>query len=248
MPDHPALVRAATFCETFNLRVPILMAPMGSVSPTSLAIAVANAGGLGGCGAVVMRPDAISAWASDVRARSNGAFQLNLWIPDPTPKRDMAAEDAVRDFLRNWGPEVAREAGNFMLPDFTAHGHGVVDMKTALSVTFIALGIIFTSSAIAQDVQGIRSGMSGKTQSIQEGVGSCTSEALKGEVATVDETSRKISIIKLSGTVGSSNPSTPTPFKVQDSLIFNTVKPGDKVSFTAECINQEMTITKLTRE
>ncbi|MGC2116404.1 MAG: hypothetical protein WA656_17925, partial [Pseudolabrys sp.] len=47
----------------------------------------------------------------------------------------------------------------------------------------------------------------------------CTSEALKGEVVTVDETSRKISIIKLSGVVGSSNPPTPTFFKVQDSLI-----------------------------
>ena len=90
--------------------------------------------------------------------------------------------------------------------------------------------------------------MSGKMQGIQEGAGSCTSEALKGEVVTVDETSRKISIIKLSGVVGSSNPPTPTFFKVQDSLIFNTVKPGDKVSFTTECVHQEMTITKLTRE
>ena len=44
-------------------------------------------------------------------------------------------------------------------------------MKTALPVTFIALGIIFASSAIAQDVQAIRSGMSGKTQGIQEALG-----------------------------------------------------------------------------
>ena len=71
-------------------------------------------------GALVMQPDAIRAWASDMRAGSNGGFQLNLWIPDPTPKRNLAAEDAVRDFLPNWGPEVAREAGNFTLPDFTA--------------------------------------------------------------------------------------------------------------------------------
>ena len=110
--------------------------------------------------------------------------------------------------------------GRLALP-LHGDGHGVVDMKTALPVTFIALGIIFASSAIAQDVQAIRSGMSGKTQGIQEGVGSCTSEALKGEVATVDETSRKISIIKLSGTVGSSNPPTPTrkvPTRLQTFL------------------------------
>ena len=50
----------------------------------------------------------------------NGGFQLNLWIPDPAPKRDRVAEDAVRHFLSNWGPEVAREAGDVTLPDFGA--------------------------------------------------------------------------------------------------------------------------------
>jgi len=91
MSDHPALARASAFCKAFNIRVPILMAPMGNASPTSLAIAVANAGGLAGCGAVGMQPNAIKAWTSDVRAGSNGAFQLNLWVPDPAPKRDQIA-------------------------------------------------------------------------------------------------------------------------------------------------------------
>jgi hypothetical protein len=74
-----------------RLRVPILMAPMASACPASLAIAVANAGGLGGCGALLMPPDAIHKWVSDVRAGTNGGFQLNLWMPDPPPKRDSAA-------------------------------------------------------------------------------------------------------------------------------------------------------------
>ena len=46
MSHHPDVARAATFCEKHNLRVPILMAPMASACPASLAIAVANAGGL----------------------------------------------------------------------------------------------------------------------------------------------------------------------------------------------------------
>ena len=127
MSDHPAVARAGVFCEAFNLRVPILMAPMASACPPSLAIAVANAGGLGACGALLMQPNAIRAWASDVRAGSNGGFQLNLWIPDPAPKRDMAAEDAVRRFLRNWGPEVAREAGNITPPDFAAQCEAMLE-------------------------------------------------------------------------------------------------------------------------
>jgi nitronate monooxygenase len=45
MPDP--LARATAFCEKFNIRVPILMALMAGACPASLAIAVANAGGLG---------------------------------------------------------------------------------------------------------------------------------------------------------------------------------------------------------
>src|SRR5215470_9181214 len=104
MVVHPATARANAFCEDLDIRVPIFMAPMASACPASLAIAVANAGGLGGCGALQMQPDAIRAWAANVRAGTNGGFQFNLWIPDPAPKRDAAAEDAVRQFLGNWGP------------------------------------------------------------------------------------------------------------------------------------------------
>jgi len=72
-------------------------------------------------------------------------------------------------------------------------------------------------------------------------------ETLKGEVATIDEASGKIGI-KLSGTVGAGDATSPTVFKVEDGLIFNAVKPGDKVSFTSERVGDEMTIKKLTKD
>ena len=125
---HPALQRAAAFCEAFGLRVPILMAPMAGACPASLAIAVANAGGLGGCGALLMQPEAIRSWAGDVRAGSNGAFQVNLWIPDPPPKRDAAAEDAVRSFLSEWGPDVPASAADATPPDFAAQCDAILDI------------------------------------------------------------------------------------------------------------------------
>ena len=139
MSDHPAVARAKSFCETFGLRVPILMAPMAGACPPSLAIAVANAGGLGGCGALLMQPDAIRAWASDMRAGSNGGYQFNLWIPDPTPKRDMIAEDAVRRFLDNWGPEVAREAGDATPPDFAAQCDSILEAGPAIVSSIMGL-------------------------------------------------------------------------------------------------------------
>ena len=93
---------------------------MAGACPPALSIAIANAGGLGACGAFLMQPDAIEAWVSEVRAGSNGGFQLNLWIPDPEPERDERGEQAVRAFLRKWGPDVPAEAGNVTPPDFNA--------------------------------------------------------------------------------------------------------------------------------
>src|SRR4051812_2000447 len=139
MPDHPALVRAAAFCETLGIRLPILMAPMAGACPASLAIAVANAGGLGGCGALLMQPAAIKAWASDVRAGSNGGFQLNLWIPDPPPKRDAGVEDGVRRFLAQWGPEAAREAGDVRPPDFEAQCEAMLEAGPTIISSIMGL-------------------------------------------------------------------------------------------------------------
>jgi nitronate monooxygenase len=127
MSEHIALARAAEFCEAFNLRVPILMAPMAGACPASLAIAIANAGGLGGCGALLMQPDAIKAWAADMRAGSNGGFQLNLWIPDPPPKRDNAAEETIRRFLSEWGPQVPSDAGDVTPPNFEAQCEAMLE-------------------------------------------------------------------------------------------------------------------------
>ncbi len=117
---HPALVRASAFCERFGLRLPILLAPMAGACPPSLSIAVAKAGGLGACGALLMQPAAILHWAAEVRAGTNGPFQLNLWVPDPLPTRDPRHEAEVRAFLAQWGPEVSPTAGDAVPPDFAA--------------------------------------------------------------------------------------------------------------------------------
>jgi nitronate monooxygenase len=109
-----------TFCRRFGLRVPILLAPMAGACPPTLSIAVAQAGGLGACGALLMQPKDISDWAATVRSATNGAFQMNLWIPDPPPVRDPHHESQVRDFLATWGPEVPDNAADAPPPDYEA--------------------------------------------------------------------------------------------------------------------------------
>ncbi|MDX2156312.1 MAG: nitronate monooxygenase [Hyphomicrobiaceae bacterium] len=140
MPSlHPALARAEAFCRTYDLRLPILMAPMAGACPASLAIAVARAGGLGGCGALLMKPEAIAAWATEVRAATNGGFQINLWIPDPPPARDAAREASVRELLAGWGPPVAAEAGDVTPLDFVAQCRAVLDAGPAIVSSIMGL-------------------------------------------------------------------------------------------------------------
>jgi nitronate monooxygenase len=112
--------RADAFCSRFNLSLPILLAPMAGACPPSLSVAVANAGGLGACGALLMPPAAIAAWMGEFRDASNGAAQLNLWIPGQPPLRDPAHEERVRAFLAGWGPPAPAEAGDATPPDFAA--------------------------------------------------------------------------------------------------------------------------------
>jgi nitronate monooxygenase len=113
-----ALNRAAAFCRRYGLQIPILQAPMAGSSPISLAVAVAKAGGMGAMGAFLSKPEAILAWVDEYRSQSDGPYQLNLWIPEPAPVRDRAAESRLREFLLNWGPFFAHEGGDVELPDF----------------------------------------------------------------------------------------------------------------------------------
>jgi nitronate monooxygenase len=92
-------MRAQGFAKRLGTRVPILLAPMAGACPPSLSIAVADGGGLGACGALMMSPDEIAAWSAEFRVRSAGGFQINLWIPEPPPKRDSTLETRQREFL-----------------------------------------------------------------------------------------------------------------------------------------------------
>src|SRR5215218_3819361 len=141
MTDHrtQCIERTRSFCSAYNLRLPVLLAPMAGACPPSLSIAVANAGGLGACGALLMQPAAIAAWAAEVRAGTGGPFQLNLWVPDPAPARDPAHEAELRAFLAEWGPEVPPGAGDATPPDFAAQCEAL--LETAPPVVSSVMGL-----------------------------------------------------------------------------------------------------------
>ncbi len=131
---HPALLRALAFASRFGLQTPVLMAPMAGASPVPLALAVAQAGGMGALGALLMDSAAIEAWVARYRAEGGGPLQINLWVPDPPPRRDAAHEAALRSFLGRHGPSVPADAGDAPLQDFHAQCQALLAVRpTAVS-------------------------------------------------------------------------------------------------------------------
>jgi nitronate monooxygenase len=119
--------RTRLFCDRFGLRVPILQAPMAGACPPALAAAVANAGGMGGFGALTTDPAGIKAWMGSFRGGSNGAAQINLWIPDPPPPRDRVREEAALAALSEWGPAPKPLGEGPWLQDFDAQCEALLE-------------------------------------------------------------------------------------------------------------------------
>ena len=119
--------RIDRFRSLFGVRVPVLLAPMSGVLAPALSRAVAQAGGAGACGALMLSPGAIRDWAAQMRAATNGPFQINLWVPDPAPRRDAPHEAAVRGFLGQWGPAVPPDAGDMVPQNFDAQCQALLD-------------------------------------------------------------------------------------------------------------------------
>src|SRR5690348_13433215 len=117
------------FCDRFGLKLPILLAPMAGACPPSLSIGVANAGGMGGCGALLFDSGQMKNWAAEFRAASTAPFQINLWVPDPAPTRDSLHEAEVRRFLEQWGPAIPADAGDIVLQDFRAQCNALLEIQ-----------------------------------------------------------------------------------------------------------------------
>jgi nitronate monooxygenase len=87
----------------------------------------------------LFEPEEIIRWADEVRAHSDGAFNLNLWIPDPPPLRDATHEKRVREFLAAWGPLVPPDAGDATPPDFAAQCEALLIARPSVASSVMGL-------------------------------------------------------------------------------------------------------------
>ncbi|MEA2884442.1 MAG: hypothetical protein QOH32_3698 [Bradyrhizobium sp.] len=74
-------------------------------------------------------------------------------------------------------------------------------------------------------------------------------QSMTGTITKVDEANGKIALQQTQGgTVGASSSGAAEEFKVQDGLVFNAVKPGDKVAVTVTDVGGVKTIIKLEKQ
>ena len=96
---------ATAFAERFDLRLPLVQAPMVGATTTALVVAASNAGALGCLGAGAMTPDKLASEVAEIRAASTRPFGVNLFVLEPhepdeaTVRRALDSIDPLRSEL-----------------------------------------------------------------------------------------------------------------------------------------------------
>jgi len=85
--------------ELFNIKHPILQAPMAGVQGSELAIAVAQAGGLGALPCAMLTPEAMKRELHTIRMATTSPINVNFFCHQ-TPSPDVVQEDLWRSALR----------------------------------------------------------------------------------------------------------------------------------------------------
>jgi nitronate monooxygenase len=108
---------------------------MAGACPPELAVAVAEAGGMGAAGVVLDQPDRIGEWTRRFRAGSAGSLQLNVWIPDRPNTDQVRVHDAIAFLSRFGTPAPPGSPG----PDFGAQCEAMLAARPTVVSSIMGL-------------------------------------------------------------------------------------------------------------
>lgn len=98
-----------SLCERIGIELPIIQAPMAGAQGSELAIAVANAGGLGSLPCAMLSADALVAEIEAIRRATDKPYNLNFFC-HKTPAPNDVAEQVWRARLSNYYLEFGIDA------------------------------------------------------------------------------------------------------------------------------------------
>lgn len=127
--------------QRFDLRGPLILAPMaGGPSTPSLVAAVSNAGGLGSLGGAYLAPEALTREIQETKEKTPRAFAVNLFVPTPDPVIDEMTLHRALKATKNYREELGLEKPDFKPPyaiDFDRQFEAVLrEQPAAFSFVF----------------------------------------------------------------------------------------------------------------
>ncbi|MFL6541977.1 MAG: NAD(P)H-dependent flavin oxidoreductase [Chthoniobacterales bacterium] len=97
-----------TLSDLLGIELPIIQAPMAGAQGSALAIAVANAGGLGSLPCAMLSADAMRSELAAIRAQTKKPINVNFFCheePLPNESREMRWRDKLAGYYREFGVE-----------------------------------------------------------------------------------------------------------------------------------------------
>lgn len=118
--------------DLFGLSLPVVQAPMAGVQGASLALAVAQAGGLGSLPAATLTPEALRRDLAAIRERSAGPINVNFFChapPEPDAEREAAWRALLAPYYAEFGLDPAAVVAG---PARTPFNHELADVLAEL--------------------------------------------------------------------------------------------------------------------
>lgn len=118
--------------DLFGLSLPVVQAPMAGVQGASLALAVAQAGGLGSLPAATLTPEALRRDLAAIRERSAGPINVNFFChapPEPDAEREAAWRAVLAPYYAEFGLDPAAVVAG---PARTPFNHELADVLAEL--------------------------------------------------------------------------------------------------------------------
>lgn len=127
-----------TITNLFGLSLPVVQAPMAGVQGASLALAVAQAGGLGSLPAATLTPDALRRDLAAIRERIAGPINVNFFChapPEPDAEREAAWREVLAPYYAEFGLNPAAVVAG---PARTPFNHGLADVLAELPPAIVS--------------------------------------------------------------------------------------------------------------
>ena len=125
--------------DLFGIELPIVQAPMANATAVDMAVAVANAGGLGSFPCAALTDDKVAEGVAAIRSRTNRPINLNFFCHKPAPPdeaRDAAWLKRLAPYYAELGAEMPKLPLKASIVPFTAATCAVVEQLAPAVVSF----------------------------------------------------------------------------------------------------------------